>query len=217
MPVPEEVARIERRSARSVVLERLIEWIEDGVLEPGESIKDGELASQLGVSRTPVREALQILEQRGLVEMRPGRLTRITDVNTEDVAHVYAMLSTLEGLAAELGTPKATAVHIAELRDHNAGLLAAADTADPDAARDADRSFHAVFVRLADNPYLTTGLEALLSHTRRIESLYFRDQQPGHDSHREHEKIIAAVVEHDPARAGAMTRVNFQRYWKPPK
>jgi DNA-binding GntR family transcriptional regulator len=217
MPVPEETKRIERRSARSVVLERLIEWIEDGVLEPGESIKDGELASQLGVSRTPVREALQILEQRGLVEMRPGRLTRITDVSAADVAHVYVMLSTLEGLAAELGTPKATATDIAELREHNARLLAAADAADPDAARDADRAFHAVFVRLADNPYLRTALAPLLSHTRRMESLYFRDQQPGYDSHREHEDIIAAVVKHDAARAGAKTRANFQRYWKPSK
>jgi DNA-binding GntR family transcriptional regulator len=212
MPVPNETAPLERRSARSVVLERLTQWIEDGTLEPGESIKDGELAAQLGVSRTPVREALQILEQRGLVEMRPGRLTRITDVRAEDVAHVFAILSTLQGLATELGTPNATADDIAELRDHNSRLLAAADAADPDAARDADRAFHGVLVRLACNPYLTSALEPLLSHTRRIESLYFQKQQPGHDSHREHEEIIAAIADHDPARAGAKTRANFQRY-----
>src|SRR5579875_2787578 len=98
MPLPDDVAQIERRSAKSVVLEKLAEWIEDGTLGPGELIKDGELAGRLGVSRTPIREALQVLEQRGLVEMQPGRLTRVTDITPQDANRVYAVLSTLQAL-----------------------------------------------------------------------------------------------------------------------
>lgn len=215
MPVPNQIARIERRSAREVVLERLVAWIEDGTLEPGELIKDGELAGRLGVSRTPVREALQILEQRGLVEMRPGRLTRVTETTPDDIARVYAVLSALHVLAAELGTPNATQRDIEEMRAHNARLLAAVEAKDPDRARDADREFHGVLVRLAANPYLVNALEPLISHTRRLDARYFRDQEPGHESHQEHEEIIDAVAANDPATVRAKTGQNFRRYWKP--
>jgi DNA-binding GntR family transcriptional regulator len=215
MPVPEEIIPVDRRSARAVVLERLITWIEEGILEPGELIKDGELAARLGVSRTPVREALQILEQRGLVEMRAGRLTRVTDATPDDVARVYAPMSALQALAAELGTPSATVDDIAEMRQYNADMLTAVKAQDPARARDADRAFHGVLVRLADNPYLTNALQPLMNHTRRLEAMYFRGQKPGRESHREHQQIIEAVEANDPVAAGQRTRENFRRYWKP--
>jgi DNA-binding GntR family transcriptional regulator len=215
MPIPSEIVPIERRSARAVVLERLTAWIEGGALEPGELIKDGDVAKQLGVSRTPVREALQILEQRGLVEMEPGKLTRITHTTREDVARVFAPLAVLEALAAGLGTPNATASDIDEMRSHNAQMLAAVEAEDPARARDADREFHAVLVRLADNPYVANFLATLLSHTHRLEALYFRDKPPGRDSHREHEQIVDAVAAGDSSSASEQTRQNFQRHWKP--
>lgn len=215
MPVPSETDPIERRSARAVVLERLTEWIESGVLEPGELIKDGEFAERLGVSRTPVREALQILEQRGFVEMEPGRLTRVTDTNLEDVGRVYAPLAALEALAAELGTPNATPQDIERMRTYNANLLEAAKAKDPDEALKADREFHGVLVELAKNPYLTNALKPLVSHIRRLETLYFRDSEPGFESHREHEEIIEAVDAGDPSEAAERTLRNFQRRWRP--
>ena len=215
MPVPAETSPIDTRSAREVVLERLIDWIERGQLEPGEVIKDGDLAKRLGVSRTPVREALQILEQRGLVEMRRGRLTRITETTREDVARVYAPLSLLEGLAAELGTPNADDSAVAEMRAYNDRMLTAVESEEPSAARDADRDFHDVLVRLADNSYVANALATLLSHTRRLEPLYFRDKQPGRDSHSEHEQIVTAVATGEAERAGELTRQNFRRHWKP--
>jgi DNA-binding GntR family transcriptional regulator len=216
MPVPNEIIPVDRRSARVVVLERLIEWIEEGILAPGEPIKDGELAKRLGVSRTPIREALQILEQRGLVEMKAGRLTRVTDTTPEDVARVYAPMQALQVLAAELGAPRASAADVAEMREHNAALLAAVKAKDSARARDADRAFHGVLVRLADNPYLASALEPLMNHTRRLEAMYFMGQKPGMESHAEHEQIIAAVGANDPVSAGQRTRENFRRYWQPP-
>jgi DNA-binding GntR family transcriptional regulator len=212
MPAPSHSEPIDRRSAREVVFERLRTWIEEGLLAPGELIKDGDLAQHLGVSRTPVREALQLLQQHGLVEMQPGRLTRVTETTIEDVAKVYAPLSALEALAAELGTPHATAVDIEEMETHNARLLAAIDGKAPTEARDADRAFHLVLVRLADNPYLATAIEPMLTHIRRLEARYFQDEKPGQQSHREHERIIAAVRAGDAEAARDLTRTNFQRY-----
>jgi len=216
VPLPIQEAPIERRSARDVVLERLTVSIESGALEPGEVIKDAELATRLGVSRTPVREALQILEQRGLVEMQPGRLTRITETTPDDAVRVYAPMQVLQALAAELGTRNAGSKDVETMRSCNARLLAAVEAKDLDGARDADREFHDVLVGLADNRYLASALRTLMSHTRRLDALFFRDQQPGRESFGEHEDIIAAVTAGEATTAGALTHRNFQRHWSPP-
>lgn len=215
MPIPEDTQAISRRSARGVVLDRLVGWIEEGLLVPGELIKDGELAAQLGVSRTPVREALQILEQRGLVEMRPGRLTRVTEATPEDIEHVMAPLAALQAVAAEFGTPRAAASDIQELEAHNEDLLRAVKAGNPVEAAKADRAFHAVFVRLAANPHLDLALEPLMSHIRRLEALYFRDEQPATESYAEHKAIIKAVRAGDAAAAADVTGQNFKRIWRP--
>ncbi len=215
MPVPTETIPIDRRSARHTVFERVRAWIVDGVLEPGEVIKDGDIAAQLGVSRTPVREALQMLERDGAVEMLPGRLTRVTNVAPENVAQLYAPLGALMATAVEIATPRASAGDLAAMREYNARLVAALEANDPVSAREADRGFHGVFLVLADNPYLATAIEPLLVHARRLETLYFRDAKPGRASYEEHNEIIAAVEAREARRAADVTRHNFTRFWTP--
>ena len=203
---------IDRRPARWTVHDRLRTWIEDGALAPGEVIKDAEIAEMLGVSRTPVREALQMLEREGLVEMLPGRLTRVTDTTPEDIGLVYATLAALNALAAEMGTPHATETDIAEMRRQNERLLDAVKAKKAVEAREADRAFHGVVVRLAGNPYLEDAINPLLSHIRRLEALYFRDDKPGRKSYQEHKKIITAIAAGDIEAAREAMRSNFQRY-----
>lgn len=208
---------IDRRSARHAVFDQLERWIEEGVLEPGEPIKDSELAVRFGVSRTPVREALQMLEQRGAVEMLPGRMTRVTEITPEDVALLYGPLSALQAFAAETGTAHAQDADIELMKEHNEALAAAVDAHDAVSARDADRAFHEVLVRLAGNPYLSAAMEPLQFHVRRLEALYFRDTKPGKQSYEDHRRIIAAVASGDAQAASQLTRQNFTRFWTPPK
>jgi DNA-binding GntR family transcriptional regulator len=215
MPLPSQLDPIDRQTARAAVFEQVRSWIEDGVLEPGETLKDSEIAGRLGVSRTPVREALQMLERLGVVEMLPGRTTRVTPLTPGDVALLYAPLGALHATAAELGTPRATPDDVAEMHRHNDALLAGLQAQEHVAARDADREFHHVLLRLADNPYLITAIEPLLIHARRLEALYFREVGPGRASHEEHEEIVRAVAAADAARAAALTRRNFTRFWMP--
>jgi DNA-binding GntR family transcriptional regulator len=217
VPLPAELAPLDRRTARAAVFEQLRTWIEDGVLEPGETLKDGEIAERLAVSRTPVREALQMLERLGVVEMLPGRLTRVTPIKQDDVALLYAPLGALHATAAELGAPRATAEDIAQMHRHNDALLEAIESGDQALARDADHDFHYVLLRLADNPYLMTAIEPLLVHARRLEALYFRQAGPGRSSHEDHAAIVDAVEAGDVARAADLTRSNFTRYWEPPR
>jgi DNA-binding GntR family transcriptional regulator len=213
MPVPQmDTTPIDRRPARWTVHDRLREWIEDGALAPGEVLKDAEIATMLGVSRTPVREALQMLERAGLVEMLPGRLTRVTDTTPEDIALVYATLGALNSLAAETAATRATSDDIAELRAHNEALLTAVKGKDPIAAREADRAFHRAIVRVAANRYLESSIEPLLIHIKRLEALFFRKDKPGRKSYDEHKRIISAIAAGDAAGAAEITRQNFTRF-----
>ena len=80
----------------------LLEWIVDGTLGPGERVRDKELAEALGVSRTPVREALQRLEDAGLVETSASRWTRVASLDVAQAEQVYPVVWSLEALAVEL-------------------------------------------------------------------------------------------------------------------
>ena len=179
-------------------------------------IKDAEIAEQLGVSRTPVREALQILEQHGAVQMLPGRMTRVTNVTPEDVALLYAPLAILHGLAAELGTPHATEGDIAAMTECNERLRAAVGARKAVDAREADREFHRGDLALGGKPVIESAIEPLQIHARRLETLYFRDSAPGMRSYEEHKRIIGAVSKGDAQTAAELTRQNFTRYWTPP-
>ena len=109
MPIPRDVPKMERISAKQRALEQIQRWIIEGTLRPGEKILDGELAEVLGMSRTPVREALQILEMQGFVEMHPGSATKVTSIRREDVFRIYPPLAALDATAESAETSAARA------------------------------------------------------------------------------------------------------------
>ena len=102
MPIPENVENLRRVSAKSSIYQVVCSWIITGVLKPGEKIVDSELAKRFNVSRTPVREAIQILEGQKLVYVVPGRATVVADIDPADIEKCYRTLAELQGLAAEL-------------------------------------------------------------------------------------------------------------------
>jgi DNA-binding GntR family transcriptional regulator len=216
MPLPDSAIRIPRASARSAVLEQLRGWVEDGILEPGEVVKDSDIAERLGVSRTPVREALQILEQQGIIESVPGRYTRVSTATLEDARLVYPPLSVLQALAAEVAAKDITAADLSAMEAENERLIAAVRAGDALAARDADTAFHRIIVERTGNAYLASAVEHLLIHVRRLEVLFFRHVGPARESHDQHAAIIDALRRGDSATAAALTRENFLRFWQPP-
>ncbi|KUP35527.1 hypothetical protein AU385_06510 [Bacillus halotolerans] len=102
MPIPSNAPKPKRQTAKKLAFEQIQKWIVEGVLVPGEKLNDDALAKALGVSRTPVREALQLLEMQGFVEMSPGKETRISQIEKNDVFKVYPPMASLQSAAAEL-------------------------------------------------------------------------------------------------------------------
>src|SRR3954454_4716455 len=109
MPIPAVPEPIEHLPARESIVDRLRGWIVDGTLAPGEFVRDGEIAASLGVSHTPVREALLQLEREGLIESTPKRWTRVTLLHTADLKRLYPVLIELEALAAHLAAERSVA------------------------------------------------------------------------------------------------------------
>ena len=102
MPIPQKAKPVNRSIMREEVYETLLKWIMEGVLRPGEKIVDTELAENLGVSRTPVREALRRLEDKELVEAAAGRWTRVAEITIDEAALIYPIIWKLEELAVDL-------------------------------------------------------------------------------------------------------------------
>lgn len=108
MPIPNETDRPNRTLLRDRVQEQIREAILDGTLQPGERLRDDDLISWLGASRTPVREALTTLAQEGLIEMVPNRYTRIALPTSEQAAHAVRALGVLMGGIVRITVPVLT-------------------------------------------------------------------------------------------------------------
>lgn len=166
-PVPE------RALLRDDVYLRLRDAIVDGTLRPGEQLRDQELAARLGVSRTPVREALLRLQQAGLVSARPGRSTTVASLDARPVREAQAVVAAMHELAVREAVPLLTADDVARMRAANERFAAALASGDPDVALEADDELHAIPVRAAGNAAVAAVLEQFTPVLRRVERLRF--------------------------------------------
>ncbi|WP_394828540.1 GntR family transcriptional regulator [Pendulispora albinea] len=202
------LAAVPRRLLRDEAYGRIRDAIIDGTLAPGEAIRDGELAERLGLSRTPVREALARLSDEGLVESKPGSFTRVTPLSRRDVMDAHVVVLTLHELAVRTAVPKMTETDIHELTDANARFTEALDAADVERALQADDAFHEVFVRVSGNRAIAATIERYTPLIRRLERLRF-GSLPGRGSVKVHARIIRACAARDPEAAALLTVQNW--------
>ncbi len=177
-----------------VVHDRLRDAILRGEIAPGEATSQVALAKQLGVSRTPLREALRLLEREGLVLSQPNRRIRVADFSIADLEALYAMRIALETVAVRLTVPTLRPEQFAELE----GLMAQMDhyiRAGDQVRMDVPHAaFHATFVAAA-GPRLTTTLAQLFDHAARYRLAYGAATLPGGYEERraEHRSMIDAA------------------------
>ena len=145
----------ETRSGQRDAYTLILDAIDAGLYRPGDRLVESELAERFGVSRTPIREALQRLETQSLLS-RDGRSLVVASLDHDQQAELYAVRAELEGLAARLAARHATAEEVRVLRDMAAsdrGLLG-----DPGALARANRRFHGQIHRASHNRYLVQQL-----------------------------------------------------------
>ena len=208
MPVPERRADVDRHLLRDAAYLKLCGAIVDGTLAPGEPLHDDELCGWLGLSRTPVRDALGRLRDEGLVEMAPQRFTRVAAITADQVREIVPLLAVVHGLATELAVPRLEAGDVAELRRLNGRFITALRARDGAVAYDADERFHQVFVDTCGNPEVARVLTRLQPRLHRAECLC-GGELPGSRSVAQHEALIVRAETGDAAGAAAAARANW--------
>ena len=182
-------------------------------LPPGAALAEDELMRELGIGRTPLREAVKRLALENLVEIRPRRGTYVTEVNVADIVHITEVRAELEGQAAQLA-----AIRMDDERRAEAGALRdeleRLDSRDSDALMHVDERVHRLTWEAAGNPYLLDTLEGYFALSLRVWYLVL-DRVPGlwtavHDQR----DLVDALVARDGARARTLMREHvlaFQR------
>ena len=209
MPLPESAPKVTRTLARDDAYNRLRGWIIDGTLKPAEVLHDHEIGSALGVSRTPVREALRRLEDEGLVETALNRWTRVAALDLTKTSETYAIIEALEVLALEQAFPTLARDDVKGLEDANRAMQKGAKHQDPAVAVIADEDFHELLVSRANNGELLLLLKQLKTRLRRVELAYFDAAPRAHASFREHAAIIKALQARSLSRACTALRLNW--------
>jgi DNA-binding GntR family transcriptional regulator len=208
MPVPDFPIPLERDLLRDRAYSTIRDAIVDGTLAPGERLKDQELCAWLGLSRTPVRDALNRLEQEGLVETAPQRYTQVAPIYRREASDAFPVVAAVHALAAELAIPHLTEKDFKAMKSANRRFGEALRDTRVDTALAEDDAFHAIFVDVAANGEIPRVLDRLMPRIRRLERLRF-GSLAGRDSVRQHEGIIAAAAAADSAKTARLVRENW--------
>ena len=198
---------VQHKSLKEEIFEVLHDQIITGKFVPGDWLRQDEIASQLGVSMTPVREALDLLVAAGLAERLPYRGVRILQLSTHEIAEAYGLRLMLEGIAAR---EAATCISDAEIKNlnHIIGQMGnQVSLSDMPRARQLSREFHKTIVEASGNLLLAKIYtivantfpdwmlyESLFRHPELLESSLAREQI-------EHSSILQALSAHDPQQA----------------
>ncbi|GAA4120573.1 GntR family transcriptional regulator [Aminobacter aganoensis] len=169
--------------------------IRDGIYRPGDPLREEEVAARLSVSRTPVREALGRLQEKGLLEAAPGRGVAVSILSMRQIFELYAMREELEGIVARFAARHATEAEIANLERLNAEFAAAAEN--PKLAAQWNRQFHARLYDAARNRYLRQAVEDLQETIALLPDTTFIQKGRTATATEEHVSIIEAIRRRD--------------------
>jgi DNA-binding GntR family transcriptional regulator len=208
MPIPVDKPGITRRLLRDDVYGRLRDAIVDGTFSPGEQLRDVDLAAWLGVSRTPVREALLRLAEAGLVESSPGRSTTVSSLDVRAVRDARDVVGAMHEVAVRESVGILTEADLEAMREANRRFAAALERGDVDAALQADDDLHGVPVTAAANRALSAVLDQFTPVVRRAERLRFSSDD-GRASVARHDELIRLCAAGDAEGAAAVAFDTF--------
>ena len=192
---------------RDVVFNTLREAILKGDLKPGERLMELQLASKLGVSRTPIREAIRMLEQEGLAVTMPRKGAEVAKMTLKDMEDVLEIREALDELAVRIACEKITDEQLERLMDAKDLFETSTRTGDVKKIAEADVRFHDVIYEATGNPKLETLLNNLREQVYRYRVEYIKDPMNYPVLIREHEAILLALKERNVKKANQAAAV----------
>jgi DNA-binding GntR family transcriptional regulator len=183
---------------REVIFNTLREAIIVGELKPGERLMEVQLADKMGVSRTPVREAIRKLELEGLVVMVPRKGAQVADLSVKDIMDVLEVRATLDGLATALSAQRITDEELKELRHVNTQFINYMEKDNLQGSIKKDVEFHDIIYRSSRNDKLIQIANNLREQVQRFRVIYLKDYSSPKAIIKEHADIIEAISEKNP-------------------
>lgn len=183
---------------REVVCETLRTAIISGVLKPGERLMEIQLAEELGVSRTPVREAIRKLELEGFVIMVPRRGTYVADLSIKDINEVYEVRTALDVLAAGLAAERITEEELEQMERLLVQISSYIDSGEMEKIVEADGIFHDILYRASRNERLVGIINNLREQLTRFRSMSMAYPGRLKNMLEEHSRLVEAIAQRNP-------------------
>jgi len=199
-------ARINRRPLHEEAVDRLRDLIVRGQLAPGTRLNERVLTGQLGISRTPLREAIKLLATEGLVELLPNRGAIVAPLDAARLREALTVMGALEALAGELACANATAEQLGEIRALHYEMLAMHARGDLAGYFKYNQAIHLKLVEASGNEVLATAYRQLNANVRRARYMANLSKERWDAAVREHEEILAALGARDATRLKALLR-----------
>ncbi|MFN3565429.1 MAG: GntR family transcriptional regulator [Burkholderiaceae bacterium] len=188
---------IGRQVLHAAVVAQLRDMITEGLLAPGERLNERVLCEQLGISRTPLREAFKVLATEGLIVLLPNRGAQVAKMSRDEVVHTFQVMGALEGLSGELACAHITEAQLAELRELQRRMAACHRRRDLPGYYRLNRAIHERINEAARNPVLTQVYRTV---NARLHALRFRsnfDRRKWDAALAEHERMIELLEARD--------------------
>lgn len=205
---------IQRTVLHDTIVSRLRDMIIEGILEPGMRLHEGQLGEQLGVSRTPLREAIKFLASEGLVELVPSRGAVVKRFSAKNVQDMLIVLRTLEELAGKLACQLGSDAEIAEVRTLHDEMVGCYRAGDRLQYYKLNQAIHTAIVRLTGNASLSEMHQMLQTRLKRIRFIGHEGPEKWAAAVAEHEEMITALEAHDGARLSEVLGRHLGNAWE---
>lgn len=195
---------------RELVCEHIREAIINGVFAPGERLMEIQMADEMGVSRTPVREAIRKLEMEGFVVMIPRRGTYVSDISIKDINDVYEIRTSLDMLAAGLAAERISDEELEELQRLLVQVGRAIEDNDMNKVLEADIAFHDVLYKASRNERLRNIINNLREQITVIRGVSMRYPGRLKDTQEEHRALVECIAARDVEKSQEVARIHLE-------
>ena len=205
-PDPRLTLKVERQRLHDVVVEHLRSFITEGVLPPGTKLNERELCETLGISRTPLREALKVLAVEGLIDINPNRGASVSRMSEMEIRETFELMSGIEAFAGELACERITPQELEDIKALHYAMVVSKNQNDLPGYYQRNRAIHDMINLAARNTALR---QVYLSLNRRIQALRYLSNQQAPKWERalhDHEEMITALQARDGKRLSEILR-----------
>ncbi|MDI6600482.1 MAG: GntR family transcriptional regulator [Thermoanaerobacteraceae bacterium] len=206
-PIGQEIFK----PVRDIVFEELRNAIFKGELKPNQRLIEEDIAKQMGISRTPVREALRMLENEGLVVHVPRKGVLVTGFSNEDIDEIYRIRGVLEGLAASLAVDHITLKELTELEVILRKMKILIDEDRFNELMDLHNRFNYVLIRASRSPRLCSMIDTMQEYLEKTRMISLSSKERQVKAHEEHEAIVNAIKSKDKLMTEKLVREHTEK------